>query len=127
MEISIRSKNVEVSEYVKEYVEKKLFSVTRFIPHMVEKEEEDREKIGEKADRIIMEVELEQVAGAEYRTEVHLKLPRKTIRAEGSAETLRESIDKTRESLEKAVRRYKEKVQDLSKKGGKEAKEKRNK
>jgi ribosome-associated translation inhibitor RaiA len=38
MEVNIRAKNVELTPHLKEYIEKKLFSVFRFIPTLLEKE-----------------------------------------------------------------------------------------
>lgn len=125
MEISIKSKKIEVSDHVKEYIEKKLLSIVRFIPDTVEGEEEDKEEVGERADRIILEVELEESKGV-FRSEVHMSLPGKMIRVEDTAETLKESIDKVRHELEREVKEYKEKKRDMMRRGGKEAKEKRN-
>ncbi len=125
MEISIKSKNIEVSDHAKEYIEKKLLSIVRFLPHTMEGEEEDREEVGERADRIILEVEVEEARGV-FRSEVHLSLPGKTIRVEDTADTLKESIDKARHELEREVKEYKEKKRDMARKGGQEAKEKRN-
>ena len=129
MEIIINTKHVEVSEHAKEYIEKKLFSSLRFIPEMLQKEEEDREEGGEKADRIILQVDLEKVKTKEgaFRAEVQVTLPgRKLIRVEDTAETLKESIDKVRHQLEREIKEYQEKRRDLARKGGQKAKEKRN-
>ncbi len=129
MEIIIRSKNVDVTEHIKSYVNEKLLSVFRFLPQVAENEKKDEKFIGEGADRAILEVELEKITGGEkgriFRTEAQIKIAGKVIKAEHISETLKSSIDEVRYELQRQVKEYKEKRETVRRKGGKEAKEKR--
>ena len=129
MEISIRTKNIEATDHLKEYAEKKLTAACRFIPSLLEKELQDQERVGEEVDRIILEVEIERVTGEGkgriFRTEAQMILPGKTIKAEDVAETVKASIDEVKYELERQVKEYKNKIGTKRKKGGQAVKKMR--
>ncbi len=129
MEIIIRSKNIEVTDHIKDYAEKKLLSVFRFLPQIEKDEKKDEQYIGEGADRAVLEVELERVTGGEkgriFRTEAQIILPGRVIKAEDTAETLKASVDEVRYELERQIKEYKEKREAVRRKGAEEAKRKR--
>ncbi len=129
MEIIIRSKNVEVTDHIKDYADKKLSSAFRLIPQITKNEEKDTERTGRDVDRIVLEVELEKITGNEkghiFRAEAQMKIPGKLIKAEDTAETLKTSIDEVSYELKRQLKDYKEKRETMRRKGGEEAKKER--
>ncbi len=130
MEIIVRAKDIELTPHLENYTRKKFSSIKRFIPKLIEKEEEDKEKLGKDVSRVLMEIEIERLTSGQrkgdiYRTEVHLTFPGKKIRAEETAELVKEAVDRTKDDLERQVKKFKEKKDDLQKKGGMEAKRRR--
>jgi ribosomal subunit interface protein len=126
MEVNIRAKNVELTPHLKEYIEKKLFSVFRFIPTLLEKEIKDKEEVGREVGRIVLEVELEKVTGEEkgriFRTEAQMILPGVVIKAEDVAENFKSSINEVKYELQRQLKEYKGKIETAKRKGGQEAK-----
>lgn len=129
MEVIIKSKNINLTSHLKDYTERKLRSACRFIPSLVKKEIEDKEQVGREVDRVVLEVEIEKVTGDEkgriFRTEAQMLLPGKTLKAEDTAETIKESIDEVKYELERQIKEYKKKKETLRKKEGQKAKRKR--
>ncbi len=129
MEVIIRSKNIELTSHLKDYVEKKLHAACRFLPSLLSKEIEDTERVGKEVDRIVLEVELEKVTGEHkgriFRAEAQMILPGKTIKAEHTAEAIKASIDEVKYELERQVNDYKGKIEAVRRKGEEEAKKKR--
>ncbi len=126
MEIIFTSKNIKITDHLRDYAEKKLRSSCRLIPEVLRKEEEDREKSEEHVDRVVLELELEKVTGEEkgkiFRAEAQLKIPGIKIRAENVSETTKAAIDKVRDELERQIKENKEKIKTKRIKGGQKAK-----
>ncbi len=126
MEVSIRAKNIELTPHLKDYAEKKLRSACRFIPSLLEKEDQDKEQVGREVARVVLEVEIEKTTGDEkgkiFRTEAQMILPGFTIKAEDVAETVKASVDEVKYELERQVKEKKEKMEDQKRKGGQQAK-----
>ncbi len=129
MEVIIRAKNIELTPHLKNYAEKKLTSACRFIPALLKKEIEDKEQVGKEVDRIVLEVEVEKVTGEGkgkiFRTEAQMLLPGIVIKAEDVAETVKASVDEVKYELERQLKKHKEKIETVRRKGGREAKKKR--
>ncbi len=129
MEVIIKSKNIDLTSHLKDYAERKLRSACRFIPSLLQKEIEDKEQVGREVDRVVLEVEIEKVTGDEkgriFRTEAQMIIPGKTLKAEDTAETIKESIDEVKYELERQINEYKKKKETLRKKAGQKAKRKR--
>ncbi len=126
MQVIIKAKNIELTPHLKEYAEKKLLTACKFIPALIEKEIKDKEEVGREVKRVVLEVEIEKVTGDGkgkiFRTEAQMILPGRVIKAEDTAETVKASIDEVKYELKRQVKEYKEKIEDIQRKGGKEAK-----
>lgn len=129
MEVIIKSKNIDLTSHLRDYAERKLRSACRFIPSLLQKEIEDKEQVGREVDRVVLEVEIEKVTGDEkgriFRTEAQMIIPGKTLKAEDTAETIKESIDEVKYEIERQINEYKKKKETLRKKAGQKAKRKR--
>ncbi len=129
MKVIIKAKNIELTAHLKDYAEKKLGSVGRFIPALLKKEIEDKEQVGREVARVVLEVEVEKVTGEEkgkiFRTEAQMLLPGRVVKAEDVAETVKASVDEVKYELERQVKEYKEKEETRKRKGGQKAKRKR--
>ena len=126
MQVIIKAKNIELTPHLKEYAEKKLLTACKFIPALIEKEIKDKEEVGREVKRVVLEVEIEKVTGDGkgriFRTEAQMILPGRVIKAEDTAETVKASIDEVKYELKRQVKEYKEKLDDIQRKGGKDAK-----
>ncbi len=129
MKVIIRAKNIELTSHLKDYAEKKLGAVSRFIPALLKKEIEDKEQVGREVARAVLEVEVEKVTGEEkgkiFRTEAQMLLPGRVIKAEDVAETVKASVDEVKYELERQIKDYKEKEETIRRKGGQKAKRER--
>ncbi len=129
MEVIIKAKNIELTSHLKDYAERKLRSACRFIPSLLKQEIEDKKQVGREVDRVVLEVEIEKVAGNEkgkiFRTEAQMLLPGRTLKAEDVAETVKASIDEVKRELERQVKEHKEKVEAIRKREGRDVKRKR--
>lgn len=126
MEIIINSKNIKISSHLRSYAEKKFKSACRFIPEIIVKEGEDKDKTGDDVGRVLLEVEVEKIAGKEkgkiFKIEGQLKIPGRVIKAESTSETTKESIDKVKNEIERQIKEHKEKMKTQKIKGGQKAK-----
>ncbi len=129
MEISIRAKNIKLTDHLKDYAERKLRSAFRFLPALLEKELQDKKRVGEEVHRAILEVEIEKTTGDEkgriFRTEAQMILPGRTIKAEDVSETIKASIDEVKYELERQIKDHKEKMQTMRRKGSQDMKKMR--
>ena len=107
MNINIKATKMTLTPAIREYVEKKMNMLEKYL-----------------GDFKVMNCDVEvgmsvggQNSGEIYRTEVNLELPGELIRIEKTEKDLYKSIDKVKDHLARSIRRYKEKKQDLRKKG----------
>ncbi|GAB6183398.1 ribosome hibernation-promoting factor, HPF/YfiA family [Thermodesulfovibrio hydrogeniphilus] len=98
MKITIRGKNIEVTDALRQYVEKRLKKFEKFLSELSE---------------IIVTVGIEKFT---HKIDVLLKVNGHLIQAEGKTEDLYSAVDQVVEKLEKQILKYKEKVQDKNKK-----------
>ncbi len=119
MEVIIKSRNIELTDHLKDYADKKFRAACRFIPQILENEIKDKEQVGRDVDRIVLEVEIEKVTGEEkgriFRTEVQMITPGKVFKAEDVAETVKVSIDEVKYELERQINDYKDKMDTMKK------------
>ncbi len=102
MKINIKATKIELSGEVKEYVEKKILMLEKYL-----------------GDTVVTncDIELEhsltaQNKGNVYRAEVNLAVPGTILRVEKSEKTLNKAIDKVKDHLVLAIKKYKEKKVD---------------
>jgi putative sigma-54 modulation protein len=110
MDIIIKGKNIEVTTHIKDYAEKKLKKACRFADD----------------DKLILEVDMEQVPekekGKRFKTKVNLSIPGRVITVESVSETIKASIDKIKDEIERQIKEHKDKTKKQNIKGGQEAK-----
>jgi len=102
MKINIKATKVELSAEVKEYVEKKIAMLDKYLGDVVVTN---------------CDVELEhslttQNKGDVYRVEVNLSVPGTILRVEKNEKTLNKAIDKVKDHLVLVIKKYKEKKVD---------------
>jgi len=103
MQLSVKGRNLEVTDAIRAYAEEKVQRMTRYLEHIV-------------SGTVYLSVEKHQQIA-----EVTLRVRDLTIRAEESTDDLYSSIDLVAEKLERQILRYKERIAaHVSRSGGRE-------
>lgn len=102
MNIHILTKNFELTSSIKEYIENKMNSLTKFMKEWIE------------ADSVEISFEVGRSTrhhnkGDVYYAEANIKIPGGMIRAQKSAEDLHLAIDAVKEILSRKIKKHKEK------------------
>ena len=106
MQLSVKGRNLEVTDAIRAYAEEKVQRMTRYLEHIV-------------SGTVYLSVEKHQQIA-----EVTLRVRDLTIRAEESTDDLYSSIDLVAEKLERQILRYKERIAaHVSRSGGREERE----
>lgn len=98
MKVNIKGRNIEVTDALKNYIEKRLNKFNKFLTDLTE---------------VVVTVSTEKFT---HKIDVLLKVNGHLIQAEGKTEDLYSAVDQVVEKLEKQVLKYKEKVQNKYKK-----------
>lgn len=98
MKLNIKGRNIEVTDALKNYIEKRLNKFNKFLTDLTE---------------IVVTVSTEKFT---HKIDVLLKVNGHLIQAEGKTEDLYSAVDQVVEKLEKQVLKYKEKIQNKYKK-----------
>jgi putative sigma-54 modulation protein len=103
MQLSVKGKNLEITEAIRSYAEEKIGRMERYLDHIV-------------SGTISLGVEKHR-----QHVEVTLRVRDLTIRAEESTDDLYTSIDLVAEKLERQILRYKERISThVGRSGGRE-------
>ncbi|MEK7549135.1 MAG: ribosome-associated translation inhibitor RaiA [Patescibacteria group bacterium] len=103
MHIIIKSTNLDLTPAIKEYIEEKIGSLDRFIKKRFEGKSEIRTEVE------IARTTKHHRHGDVFYAEVNLHLPKKNLRVEHSDWDIRIAIDKTKDKLQREIKKYKEK------------------
>lgn len=103
MHIDVQARELELTDALKEYVEKRIGSLDRYLARF------DR-------DVVLAEVELARTTKHHYRgdvyyAEVNLTLPGKLLRATYTSSDIRKSIDRVRDILQREIRKFKDQLE----------------
>uniref|UniRef100_A0A7C4AJ56 Ribosome hibernation promoting factor n=1 Tax=Thermodesulfovibrio aggregans TaxID=86166 RepID=A0A7C4AJ56_9BACT len=98
MKITIRGKNIDVTETIRQYIEKRVGKFGKFLNDLSE---------------AVVTISTEKFT---HKIDVLLKVNGHLIQAEGKTEDLYSAVDQVVEKLEKQILKYKEKVQSKNKK-----------
>ncbi|WP_028844477.1 ribosome hibernation-promoting factor, HPF/YfiA family [Thermodesulfovibrio thiophilus] len=98
MKITIRGKNIDVTEALRQYIEKRISKFDKFLNDQSE---------------AVVTISTEKFT---HKIDVLLKVDGHLIQAEGKTEDLYSAVDQVVEKLEKQILKYKEKIQDKNKK-----------
>lgn len=100
MKIIVSGKQLEMTTPIKDYVEAKVTKITKYLENITE-------------THVTLSVENTKSEGKIYKAVANVHAPNKTIiRAEEEKEDLYAAIDLLADSLERQVRKYKEKLKD---------------
>jgi len=107
MKITLQGTNIELNQPIREYVDKKMGEMEKYISE------------GTLAD---MRVEVERTTfhhrkGDIFRAEANVKLPGRLVRVEVQEDDLYKAIDRLKDELPRELKRYKERQQDLQRRG----------
>ncbi len=105
MQLIIKGKNIEVSEYLRHYVEKKIGKLDRYLPTISEA-------------RVELSVESAKSAADRQVVQVTLKSRGTIIRAEERSDDIFASVDAVLDKLYRQIIRYKEKLYRRGKRRG---------
>lgn len=100
---NIRGENIEVTQAIREYCEKKLARLERYFTHVPD---------------VVSHVNLKVYPDKTAKVEVTIPLPFLVLRAEETTIDLYGSIDLVIDKLERQIRRYKTKIQKKSRDNG---------
>lgn len=109
MEIQIKATNLNLTDSINEYVDKRLGALDKLIDS--------------KDTSVLCAVEIERMnahnkAGDMYRSEINLHIAGHEFRAESSKERLYDAIDETKNQMAKELRRNKDKQRRKYRRGG---------
>jgi putative sigma-54 modulation protein len=97
MQITIKAKNIDLTEKIKDYAEEKISSLEKFFDNIITA----RIEVGMESKH--------HLSGKIYYTTVNLNVPGNTLRVEKHAKSLEKSIDKVKDHLQRELKRYKSK------------------
>lgn len=101
MKINIKSKNLEITPAIQEYIEVKIGSIEHFLKKFETKSE------------IEVFIEITRTtrhhkSGKVFYAEANFRLPNKIIRAEHSDWDIRVAVDKVKDKLQQEIKKYKD-------------------
>lgn len=120
MEIKIRTKNLQLTSHLKNYIRKKLEKVEKFLVKVTKKGTTE------------MEIEVEKITRGQNKGEVHrveaqIFGPGISIRAEDTSTTPKEAVSEVKYELERQLKEHKDKKTTLQRKGARKVKKMRGK
>lgn len=101
MKFSIKTKNLELTEEIENYLNKKLGSLEKFISSFSRELTKIEVEVGRTTKH--------HQTGDIFRAEINLSINGKLFRVESEQETLFSAIDEVRDDLEREIKKFKEK------------------
>ena len=114
MKIEIFAKDIELTDEIKKYIEKKVASFDKTLGKSNEERRCDF-RIGKSSEA--------HNKGRIYYAEARVETPNKAYGADAEGETIFEAIDELKDEILKKIRRNKDKKETLIKRGGRKLKE----
>lgn len=103
LKFNIRGENVDLTDAIRDYVEKRISKISKFLEDNVD---------------ATAHVNLKVYKNKTYKVEVTIPLPYLTLRAEETSNDMYASIDLVTDKLERQIRKYKTKVNRKSREKG---------
>lgn len=123
MKINIKSTNIELTESLKEWTNKKLGEIDLFLgdfaPESIEVGQREKAEIWVEIGKITRH----HRKGEVFRAEAQLYLPKKKIKVEATSQDLRTAINAVKDELQRSIRKYKGKRIDRARKWARRFKE----
>lgn len=112
MKINIKSTNIKLSQVIKEFIEKKIGPLEKFIRILNSKEFSSPSGKSKSALEAFVEIEkgTHHRKGPFFRAECQLRLPRRNIRSEAISADLRTALDDVRADLQRQLKGQKAKM-----------------
>ncbi|HEY4475211.1 MAG TPA: ribosome-associated translation inhibitor RaiA [Candidatus Paceibacterota bacterium] len=101
MNINVKATNLDLTPALKEYIEEKIGSLSKFLKRW---EAEGVVEVWVEVGRTTSHHQ----KGNVFRAEVDIRLPRKVLRAEDEDFDVRAAIDKIKDRLKREIERYKD-------------------
>lgn len=111
MKITIKTKNLELTDALREYINKKIIPIQKFISIL----KEDTQKKGKALAEVIIEVERttkHHRKGEIFRAEARIILPKKNIMVEEVSDDLYKAIVEIKKELIIEIKKYKLKISE---------------
>lgn len=103
MILNIKAKNLDLTPSIKEYIEKKIGSISHFIQRW-------EEEGAVEADFELSRTTRHHHKGKVFYAEINLNIGGKFLRAEYSGEDIHEVVDKVKDEIKREVVKFKEKA-----------------
>lgn len=103
MKITIYAKKIKITPQLRNYLEEKLNKLDRYLSNIIEAWVE-------------VDEDLSQQGGNKYRTEVQLRIPKDSIRAQHTGTDIYETIDLVIPKLKKQIEKYKTRFREAKRK-----------
>lgn len=114
MKIILKSKNLEITQSVEDYLQKKLDSLEKFVKDF------NQELLI--ADIEVGRTTFHRKSGDVFRAEINLSLGGELLRAEAESDDLFAAIDEVRDDLELKIKKFKTKKETIFKRGARSIK-----
>ncbi len=119
MQVNINTKDIELTESLRTYVEKKVGDLERYLQGMYEENDMPEEQSGER-DPVMVDVEIGRTTrhhrkGDVYRAEINIDVPstKRVLRAESKKPDLHLAIDEVKDEMQREIKKYRNKRTDL--------------
>jgi ribosomal subunit interface protein len=115
MNIIIKTKNIEITPSLRQFVEKKIESLEKYFNFM---QQDDDPSLGSRIDAVaeVGKTTLHHRKGEIWRAEVLIKFHRNTLRAAKSADDLEKAVVAVTDDLQRQITAFKEKMIDKTRK-----------
>jgi putative sigma-54 modulation protein len=100
MKIDIKATNLELTEEIKDYLNKKIGDTDRFIPNI---------NFPLEARVELARTTIHHQTGDIFRAEITMQMPGKVLRTETEAENILAAIDELKDEIQREIKEYKEK------------------
>lgn len=114
MKIIIKTKNIELNQALRDWVDKKIGPLEKFMP-VFQDEDYVNSFFGKEKPTVEAWVEIGRDSfhhhkGLVYRAEAQLHFPKKNLRAESYSKYLRAAVTKVKDNLQRQIKQYKNKA-----------------
>ena len=100
MKIDIKATNLELTEEIKDYLNKKIGDIGRFVPNI---------NFPLEARVELARTTMHHQTGDIFRAEITMQMPGKVLRSEAEAKNILMAIDQLKDNIQREIKEYKEK------------------
>lgn len=122
MKINIKATNLDLTPTIRNYVEKKIGELDKFVQKVGQKHRSKRGKAVYEAWVEVERTTFHHRKGDVFRAEVQIRLPGKDVRADSRKEDLHLAIDEVKDELQRQLKKYIGKQRTTQRKGARKFK-----